>query len=261
MLKLKPLFTLLYVLLLSTLVACATTPEEEEFEDADKTAGALYEEAKSALSQEDYETAIQKLESLEARFPFGKYAQQAQLDIAYAYYKFEEPESAVSSANRFIKLYPRHPYVDYAYYLKGLVKFNQGQSVFDSLDSQDPAQRDPESVRRSFQYFNELVSRFPASKYAPDAVERMKYLRNNLARHELFAAQHYMKRNAYVAAANRAKYIVQHFGNTPTVPDALLLMAEAYDKLKLNDLAADARRVYEFNYKAIEKEEKLLKFL
>ena len=245
MLKIKFCFLFLLLILLS---ACASTPEEDDFLEADKTAGALYEEAKAALSQEDYETAIQKLESLEARFPFGKYAQQAQLDMAYAYFKFEEPESAVASANRFIKLYPRHPHVDYAYYLKGLVKFEQGQSVFDVLQSQDPAKRDPEAARRSFQYFNELVSRFPASKYSIDAVERMKYLKNNLARHELHAAQHYMERNAYVAVVNRAKYIVENFQTTPVMPEALLLMADAYDKLRMHDLATDARRVYSLNY-------------
>lgn len=241
-------FTLFFAL---QLTGCATV-DENAFEDGDKTAAALYAEAKSALNQQDYETAIQKLESLESRFPFGKYAQQAQLDMAYAYYKFEEPESAVSSANRFIKLYPRHPHADYAYYLKGLVKFNQGQSMFDDIASQDPAHRDPESVTRSFQYFSELIKRFPNSKYSQDAVERMIYLRNNLARHELFAAQHYMKREAYLAAANRAKYIIENFQTTPSTPDALLLMVEAYKKLRLTDLADDTQRVYNLNFATLE---------
>ena len=249
MLKTYCKHALFITLLLLLISGCATLPEEEsESDEPDKTAAALYEEAKSAISQEDYETAIQRLESLEARFPFGKYAQQAQLDMAYAYFKFEEPESAIASANRFIKLYPRHPHVDYAYYLKGLVKFEQGQSAFDGLASQDPAKRDPEAARRSFQYFNELATRFPDSKYSTDAVERMRYLKNNLARHELYAAQHYMERNAYVAAANRAKYIIENFQQTPVIPDALLLLADAYDYLQLHDLATDARRVYTHNY-------------
>ncbi|MDH5257309.1 MAG: outer membrane protein assembly factor BamD [Gammaproteobacteria bacterium] len=248
MYKLKSLLKLAITLFFTLqLIACATT-DEESFEDADKTAGALYEEAKSALAQEDYETAIQKLESLEARFPFGKFAQQAQLDMAFAYYKFEEPESAISSANRFIKLYPRHPHADYAYYLRGLVKFSQGHSMFDGLTSQDPAQRDPEAASRSFQYFSELVQRYPKSKYAEDAAERMTYLRNNLARHELNAAQHYMNREAYLAAANRAKFIIENFQTTPSTPDALLLMVKAYKKLQLSDLANDAQRVYDLNY-------------
>ncbi len=236
----------IYVLILP---GCATTAEEE-IEQANKTAATLYNEAKSALNQEDYETAIQKLESLEARFPFGKYAQQAQLDIAYAYYKYEEPESAVAAADRFIRLYPRHPKVDYAYYLKGLVKFNQGHSVFDKISGTDPAKRDPDSARKSFLYFSQLVSRFPDSKYTPDAIERMKYLRNALARHELYAAQYYVKMGAYVAAANRAKYILQHFYMTPSTQDALQIMIDAYTQLGLPQLAADAQRVYDLNFPA-----------
>ncbi|HFE39658.1 MAG TPA: outer membrane protein assembly factor BamD, partial [Gammaproteobacteria bacterium] len=171
MMNSKTLFLALGLLLL-LLSACATT-SDEDFEDDGKTAAALYEEAKSALEQEDYETAIQRLETLEARFPFGKYAQQAQLDMAYAYFKFEEPQSATSAADRFIKLYPRHPYVDYAYYLKGLIQFNQGQSFFDKFAEENQAKRDPEAARKSFAYFSELVKRFPNSKYAKDSIERM----------------------------------------------------------------------------------------
>lgn len=236
-----------FLVILWVLAGCATTAEDE-IEEANKTAATLYEEAKSALSQEDYETAIQKLESLEARFPFGKYAQQAQLDIAYAYYKFEEPESAVASAERFIRLYPRHPNVDYAYFLKGVIKFNQGHSAFDKISDTDPAKRDPESARKSFLYFSQLVNNFPDSKYTPDAVDRMKYLRNSLARHELYAAEHYMKLGAYVAAAGRAKYILENFYMTPSNKEALLIMIKAYNKLDLPILAADAQRVYGLNF-------------
>ncbi|MDX1810902.1 MAG: outer membrane protein assembly factor BamD [Gammaproteobacteria bacterium] len=217
-------------------------------EDANKTAATHYSEAKSALSQEDYETAIQKLESLEARFPFGKFAQQAQLDMAYAYYKFDEPESAVASAERFIRLYPRHPRVDYAYYLKGVIKFSQGHSAFDKISDTDPAKRDPESARKAFLYFSQLVNRFPNSKYTPDALERMKYLRNSLARHELYAAEYYIKMEAYVAAANRAKYILENFQKTPYTKEALEIMIDAYKHLKLPQLAADAQRVYDLNF-------------
>jgi len=249
MYPLKSLLTTAFALcIVLQLSACATT-DEDSLENSDKSAAALYEEAKAALSQEDYETSIQKLESLEARFPFGKYAQQAQLDMAYAYYKFEEPESAISAANRFIKLYPRHPHADYAYYLRGLVKFEQGKSIFDQLSSQDAAHRDPEAARRSFQYFSDLIKRYPKSTYAKNAAERMVYLRNNLARHELFAAKHYLNRRAYLAAANRARYIIETFQTTPSTADALLLLVAAYKKLSLDDLAADAQRVYDLNFK------------
>lgn len=246
MMKSKFLISLLCLLFL-LLNACATT-SEEDFEEDNKTAAALYEEAKSALSQEDYETAIQRLETLEARFPFGKYAQQAQLDMAFAYYKFEEPESATSAANRFIKLYPRHPYVDYAYYLKGIIKFNQGQSFFDKFSKDDQAKRDPEAARKSFLYFSDLVRRYPDSKYSQDAIQRMRFLRNNLALHELLVAQHYMDRGAYLASANRAKFIIQNYQKSPSTPEALLLLSQAYKKLRLNDLAKDSRRVYDMNF-------------
>lgn len=249
-------FRLLLILpLLSLLLsACATTENGGlSDEDADKTAFSLYREAKASLEKGDYETAIQRLESLEARFPFGKYAQQAQLDMAYAYYKFEEPESAVAAAERFIKLYPRHPRVDYAYYLKGVVKFNQGHSAFDDIARQDPAQRDIGSTRKAFQYFSELVNRFPDSPYADDAVERMRYLRNNLARNEIYAARFYMKMGAYVAAANRSKYILENYYLTPSVPEALDIMTNAYQELGMKDLADASLRVLEKNFPEYEK--------
>jgi len=241
-------FVVLFINLV-LLMGCATTGEDSlADEDLDKTAANIYREAKSALDKGDYETAIQRLETLEARFPFGDYAQQAQLDIAYAYFKYDEPESAVAAANRFIKLYPRHDNVDYAYYLKGLIRFNQGHSVFDKLASQDPAQRDPLTVRQSFQYFNELVTRFPASRYVEDSRERMIYLRNNLARYELYIARYYLNIGAYVAAANRGKKIIESFQLTPSVPEALVIMVLAYRKLGLNDLAMDSKAVLELNF-------------
>ncbi|MDH5691654.1 MAG: outer membrane protein assembly factor BamD [Gammaproteobacteria bacterium] len=226
------------------LSACATTDEEEE---SNLGASELYKEAKEALEAGDYETAVQRYESLEARYPFGQYAQQAQLDIAYAYFKFDEPESAIAAADRFIKLYPRHPRVDYAYYLRGIIKFAQGKGAFDGLESQDPAKRDPGAAEKAFRYFSEVVQRFPDSEYAEDAALRMIYLRNNLARHHLLVAQFYMKREAYVAVVNRAKHIVETFHESPSVVPALELMADAYEHLGLHDLAKDARRVYEKN--------------
>lgn len=231
------------------ITACATTPTDElANDDVSKTAASIYSEAKSALDRGDYETSIQKLESLEARFPFGIYAQQAQLDMAYAYYKFDEPESAIAAAERFIKLYPRHARVDYAYYLKGLIKFDQVHSAFDKIAQQDPAQRDNKAALNSFQYFLELVQKFPNSPYAEDAIERLTYLRNALARNELYSARHYVKLGAYVAAVNRAKYIVEHYYLTPSVPEALAIMIHSYEALGIQDLAADARKVFARNF-------------
>lgn len=240
------IFTLVLFILLS---ACASTEEDDLFgEDADKTAAILYAEAKDALRAADYETAIQRLEALEARFPFGRFAQQAQLDIAYAYYKYDEPDSAVAAAERFIKLYPRHRRVDYAYYLRGLVRFSQGRGTFDNLPGQDPAKRDPGAAKMAFQFFDELVTRFPNSTYAEDAVERMRYLRNNLARYEIYVGEFYMRRQAYLAAANRGKYVLEYFQKTPSTPDALALMVRAYNKLGMTDLADDSMRVLQLNF-------------
>lgn len=241
---------LLTLLALMSLAGCASNDERpfEEDEDAGKNASMIYREARNALDKGDYESAIERLEALEARFPFGVYAQQAQLDMAYAYYKFEEPEAAISSADRFIKLYPRHPRVDYAYYLRGVIKFQQVHSFFDEVAGQDPASRDSGSARMSFQYFSELIERFPDSPYAQDATQRMYYLRNTIARSELLAARYYMKLNSYVAAANRAKYIVENLYQTPSVPEALAIMATAYRHLQLNDLAQSAEKVLKLNF-------------
>lgn len=239
-----------FVVMLATALfsGCAMFNKSEDNQDA-WPASRFYEEGQQAMSIGDYKRAVEYFENLVARHPFGVYAQQAQLDIAYAYYKFEEPESSIAAADQFIKLYPRHERVDYAYYIKGLARFPK-EDYFEQKFSLDPAQRDPRAVQESFQYFSELVQRFPASPYTADAAQRMIYLRNTLARGELYTAEFYMKKAAYVAAAGRAKYIIEHYDQTPSVPDALVLMAEAYDKLGVNDLAADARRVLALNFPA-----------
>lgn len=209
----------------------------------------LYSEAKAAMKSGDYEAAIDYYEVLESRFPLGKLAQQAQLDLIYAYYRYEEPASALAAADRFIKMHPRHPNVDYAHYIKGIVTFNQNFGLMERFLPIDLAQRDQAAAKESFQYFSELVKKYPDSPYAEDARQRMFYLRNNLARYELAVADYYLRRGAFVAAANRAQYVVQHYDRTPAVPDALAMMAQAYDHLGMEKLAADARRVRALNYR------------
>ncbi len=208
----------------------------------------LYEEAKKAREGGDYQTAIDYYEKLESRYPFGPYAEQAQLEIAYCYYKYEEPASAIAAADRFIKLHPRHPNVDYAYYIKGLANFNQGRGFVERYLPIDASQRDPAAAQQAFQDFAELTERFPDSSYAVDASRRMSYLRNQLARYELHVADYYMRRGAFVAAANRARYVLERYPQATAVPDALAIMAKAYAKLGLDMLAKDARRVLELNY-------------
>lgn len=233
-----------------SLTGCSTIkswlPEKID-ETKNWSASKLYAEAKASLNEGEYQTAIDLYEKLEARYPHGAYAQQAQIEIAYAYYKFEEPESALIAAERFIKLHPRHPNVDYAYYLRGLVSFPARKSVMEFLFPQDESRRDPDASMKSFNYFKLLVEKFPDSKYTQDALLRMRYLRNKVAKNELHVAHYYMQRKAYIAASSRANYVIQHFPQTPAVKEALLILVDAYTQLELPELARDAQRVYDIN--------------
>ena len=226
---------------------CSTSPDADD-PTAGMTAEEIYEEAKAELDNGQYETAIQYYERLESRFPYGIYAERAQLEVAYAYYKFNEPESAILAAERFIKLHPNHPNVDYAYYLRGLASFDADQSLINRIFKQDPTERDPKAARRAFSYFGELVRKFPASEYSREAVNRMYNLRDGLAKYETHVIQYYLKRKAYVAVVKRASYILENYQNTPYVPDALGAMVQAYHQLGLNDLARDALQVLELNF-------------
>ena len=207
----------------------------------------LYSEAAEELDDGNYQTAIEYYQKLEARYPFGRYAMQGQLDVAYAHYRAEEPEQAIAAADRFIKLYPQNPFVDYAYYLKGIVNYNRSVGFIDRFVPTDQSQRDPGSALDAFEDFAELVRRFPDSKYAPDARQRMLYLRSNLAKNEVNVARYYMRRGAYLAAANRAQYVIERFQRTSAVEDALEVMIDAYERLGKEQLATDARRVLELN--------------
>ncbi len=226
---------------------CGLLPEVKD-ETSGWSAQKLYAEAKDNLNEGNYERAIKLFEALESRYPFGRYAQQAQLEIAYAYYKDNEPISAIAACDRFIKLHPNHPNVDYAYYLKGLANFNDDLGMLGNLIDQDLSERDPRAARDAFLAFKELVTRFPGSKYAADSIARMKYLVNALARHEVHVAKYYVKREAWVAAANRAKEVVKTYPEAPATEEALAIMVLAYDRLKLNDLRDDAQRVLQLNF-------------
>jgi len=235
----------LFALLLLT--ACGMFGEK-----ADHTAGwsanKLYSEAKDELRGGNYELAIKYYETLESRYPFGRYAQQAQLEVAYAYYKQGETASAVAAADRFIKLHPNHPNVEYVLYLKGIIWFNEDLGILGRLADQDQSERDPKAARDSFDAFKELATRFPDSKYTPDALARMKYLVNALAAHEVHVARYYIKRTAYIAAANRAQYAVKNYPEAPAIEEALYIMVKAYDALGMTDLRDDAERVMRKNF-------------
>ena len=222
--------------------------DEPKDEYADWTPERFYREAKEALVEERYAKAVKLYEKLEARYPFGKYATQGQLDIAYAYYKNDEPDSALAAVDRFIKLNPTHKRVDYAYYLKGLVNYNRGISFIDRFLPTDSSQRDPGPALQAYNDFEELLNRFPNSRYAEDANQRLIALRNNLAMHEMRVADFYMRREAYLAAARRCAEVVRRYQRTQAVPLALQTMEQAYRKLEMNELADAAARVYALNY-------------
>ena len=217
-------------------------------EYSELSAEQLHVKAKSAMKAENYKKAIKLYETLESRYPFGDYAAQTQLNIAYAYYKNDDPETAIAATDRFIKINPRHPNVDYAYYLKGLINYNRSIGFLERFLPTDSSQRNPTNVKEAFDNFELLTRRFPNSKYAPDAKQRMIALKNNLAMYEVHVARFYLKRKAYIAAANRGSYVVKNYQRTPAVPYALQVMEKAYTKMGLDVLAADAKRVYQQNY-------------
>lgn len=208
----------------------------------------FHEAAKKALDDKNYPRAIKLYEALEARYPFGDYASQAQLNVAFAYYKNDDPEAALAAADRFIKVNPRSPHVDYAYYLKGLVNYNRGIGFLERFLPTDASQRDPGNAKDAYDNFKELIQRFPQSKYVSDARLRMVALRNNLAMYELHVADFYMRRGAYVAAVNRANHVIKEFPRTLAIPYALKIMEKGYRKLGMDDLAADTARVFDTNY-------------
>jgi len=207
----------------------------------------IYSEAEDKMKARDYEKAIKYFQVLESRYPHGRYATQAQLEIIYAHYKKNDPASCMAAADRFIKLHPNHPNIDYAYYMKGLATFNQ-RGIIEKLTEQQISDRDPKALRESFQALKELVTRYPSSRYVKDAALRMTYLVNTLANHELHVARYYMKRTAYVAAINRAKFVLENYPESPAVEEALVITISAYDAIGMADLKQDALRVLQTNY-------------
>jgi len=239
--------SLLILFLLALAGGCGLLPEQID-ETAGWSANKLYAEAKAAMADGAYDKAIKYFEKLEARYPYGRYAQQAQIETAYAYYKQDEKAQALAACDRFIRLHPNHPHVDYVYYLKGLINFNENLGLLGYVSMQDPSERDPKAAQESFAAFKTLVTQFPDSKYAQDAVQRMAYLVNALASHEVHVARYYLKRGAFVAAANRAQYALKTYPDAPANEEALFIMIKAYDALGMNDLRDDAERVMRKNF-------------
>ena len=215
---------------------------------ADDSAAKLYTKAHRLLVTKDFTGAVEQFELLQSRYPFGRYAQQGLLELTFAYYKQNNIEQALSTVNRFIQLNPQHPSIDYAYYMKGLITFDSGKNLINLIIKRDPSNNDPTSLREAFDIFGLLIEKYPESEYAEDAKLRMLYLRNELAEYELKVAKFYMKRGAYAASANRAKYIMENYQGAEVMPETVYILEQAYLALGIKDLAEDTHRVYAQNY-------------
>src|SRR5215831_6534903 len=224
------------------LAACGLLPEVQD-ETAAWSADRLYSTAHQAMVEGNYTRAVKLFEALESRFPYGRYAQQAILESAYSNYRAGETATAIAACDRFIRTYPNHPNVDYAYYLKGLVNFREDQGLLGYVYELDLSEREPKGMRESFNAFKELVTKFPQSRYANDATDRMKYLTNSLALYEVKVARYYFNRGAYIAAINRAQVTIVSYPRTPANEDALDVLIRSYDKLGLTQLRDDSQRV------------------
>jgi outer membrane protein assembly factor BamD len=230
---------------LLAVAGCRTHRERDERKVAPDV---LYKNAHKDLVAYDFNGAIKIYEQLTARFPFSDEARQARLDLIYAYYRAGEGESATDAADTFIRENPTHPRVDYAWYIKGLVDFERTPNAIERLFRADLSKRPPSTARKAFAAFKTVVEQYPKSEYAHESLQRMVYLRNRLASYEVHVASYYLKRGAYVAAAQRAKGAIEQYDGAPAVREALEIMVQAYDRLNLPALAAQTRQVYEANY-------------
>ncbi len=237
----------LTILVIAALLMTAGCRKDRAFDD-DRSSAELYASAKISLDNRSWSQAIRTYKFLQTRYPFGRYTEQSMLDLSYAYFKAHEPENALSNLNRFIRTYPTHPNVDYAYYLKGLVNYEENLGFLQRLMPSRVRDRDQSSAREAFIDFSELIRRYPDSRYIADARQRMVFLRNNLAAYEIEVADYYLRREAYVAAANRARYALETYPNTPENAEALALLHRAYTELSLPELAQGAMTVLELNY-------------
>lgn len=229
------------------LCGCSSNDELPEI-GADAGEQQIYDDAQGYLRSENYDLAVRSFQQLEARYPFGKYAEQAQLELIYAHYNAYEHEAAVEAADRFIRLHPGDPNVDYAYYMKGLAAYTANEDIFARFVPTDNTKRDTSQAREAFAEFAQLLARFPDSPYAADAEARMIALRNLLARHEINIANYYLRRGAYLAAANRGRYVVENFQRTPAVADGLAVMAQGYILLNMDELAEESIAVLAKNF-------------
>ena len=257
------LFRLSYILLIMTFSGCSSLGSifEEKDPTVGLTASQLYAQGKEFLDAADFNNAIKLFEILEARYPFGKYSTQAMLDISYAYYASNQKDEAIIEINRFIRLYPNHPNVSYAYYLRAISNFDKDANIISRFFGHDPSRYDVTDLKNSFNDFTTVVNRFPDSKYADDSINRLRYIKNQIARNELYIAKYYDKRSANIAAIERVKYMLENYGGTPSSEEGLVILVKNYNDLKLYDLAYDSARVLKKNfpdYRIINKDRQVL---
>jgi outer membrane protein assembly factor BamD len=229
------------------LAACGSLGEKPD-ETKNWSADKLYAEAADELKSGNYEKSIKFFEKLESRYPFGSYAQRAQMQIAYAYYKQNEQAQCLAAIDRFIRLHPNHANVDYMYYLRGLANFKDKKGLFDFVSEQDPTERDPKAARAAFDAFKQLIDRYPNSQYADDARDRLTYLVDAMAKYEVHVANYYYRRGAFVAAANRAQNVVRDYPGSEAAKSALRIQMLSYDAMGMKELRDDTERVYQLNF-------------
>lgn len=239
---------LLLLVLMGLLQACGKKDEVREVEVTRLSALEMYLGAKRALDAGVWSTAADKYKALRSHYPFGHYTEQGYLELAYAQYKLYQMEQAVSTVDRFIKNYPAHKNLDYAYYLKGLIYFESDRGLMQRINPDKSADRNQDNIRNAFTAFKNFIERYPESSYAPDARKRMVYLKNQLAAYEVQVATYYLRRGAPIAAVNRAKFVLESFQDTPAVGNALALMVESYQKLDEPELAEQSKAMLATNF-------------
>lgn len=239
---------LLLVFAALTLGACTTVEDEQRELVANQGAHALYKEAKRNMDVGNFSAAAQILSTIDSKFPFGPLSHQVQLDLIYAYYKTANVDQTLATIDRFVRLNPNHADVEYAYYMRGVVNMEQDNNLFQELFNVDRSDRDPSMSRAAFEDFRRLLEKHPDSKYAPDAKQRMLHIKDRLAKYEIAVARFYMRREAWIAAANRGRYVLEHFADTQQVKPALEIMVSSYDQLGLDELKTNAIKTLRVNY-------------
>ena len=243
-----PIATLLLILIAALFLSgCAGSDSQKDDTDIWSEAK-LYSEATDKLNDADFTKCGKYFEKLEARFPFGPYSQQAQINTAYCYWKAQEQAQALVAIDRFIKLHQGSPNLDYGYYLRGLITFNDDLGWLGKFTGQDLSERDPQAAKDAFESFKVVAERFPNSKYAPDSLDRMRYIVNSLAEADVIVARYYFQRGAYLASANRAQLVIRDYDRAPAVEEALFILYQSYQKLGMADLSKDTARVFKLNF-------------